>query len=205
MPKWLSLGIKTARNALYQLVLHKNNNQGRQLASQLPSPLTGYAAFIHQFTERTGKAIRWLTLFMMVLMTVVVVLRYGFLWGSIALQESVLYLHAFTLMLAMAYTLKGNQHVRVDIIYRQQPEDKKNKINKWGHVLFLIPTCVFIIYSSWFYVLQSWRVMEKSQEAGGVPLVFLLKSLLIVMPVLLILQAVAELIQPSDSQNKQEL
>jgi len=150
--------------------------------------------FIQNSSQVIGKVTSWLALFMMLLMTLVVVLRYGFNMGWIALQESVLYLHAFVLMLGMAYTLKNDEHVRVDIFYRGLSRPKKNRINTLGHMLFLIPTCVFIIYMSWPYVAQSWMILEGSQEAGGLPLVFVLKSLLIVMPVLLLMQAVAELL-----------
>ena len=150
--------------------------------------------FIQNTSQTIGKLTSWLTLVMMLLMTLVVVLRYGFNMGWIALQESVLYLHAFVLMLGMAYTLKNDEHVRVDIFYRGLSKPKQNKVNTLGHLLFLIPTCVFIIYMSWPYVTQSWMILEGSQEAGGLPFVFVLKSLLIIMPLLLVLQAIAELI-----------
>lgn len=144
--------------------------------------------------ERIGQFISWLTLLMMLLMTLVVVLRYVFQIGSIALQESVLYLHAIVLMLGMAVTLKNDQHVRVDIFYRQFSSVKKARVNLVGHILFLIPTCIFILLMSWDYVIQSWQILEGSQEAGGLPMVFVLKGLLIVMPVCLILQAIAEIL-----------
>lgn len=141
-----------------------------------------------------GKSISWLTLLMMLLMTTVVVLRYVFHLGWIALQESVIYLHAFVLMLGMASTLANNEHVRVDIFYRKFSVSKKRWVDGIGHLLFLIPICIFILIMSWSYVMQSWQIMEGSQEAGGLPLLYLLKTLLLLMPFLLILQAIADLI-----------
>ena len=164
------------------------------MADSSPASLQ-IARRIQQLSEITGKAVSWLTLLMMLLMTLVVVLRYGFGMGWIALQESVLYLHAMVLMLGMAYTMKHDGHVRVDIFFRRFPPKKKNWVNLGGHLLFLIPTCCFILYMSWPYVAQSWSILEGSQEAGGLPLVFVLKGLLLLTPVLLILQAMAEFIQ----------
>ena len=157
---------------------------------------------IQQLSELTGKAISWLTLIMMLVMTLVVVLRYGFEMGWIALQESVLYLHAIVLMLGMAYTLKLDGHVRVDIFYRRFPARKQARVDLMGHLLFLIPTCLFILYMSWPYVAQSWSILEGSQEAGGLPLVFVLKGLLLLMPVLLILQALADIVSRLFSDKK---
>lgn len=144
-------------------------------------------------SSAVGAIVAWLTLVMMLLMTLVVVLRYVFGVGSIALQESVLYLHAVVLMLGMASTLKQDEHVRVDIFYRRFKPANKALVNLVGHLIFLIPICLFIIIMSWDYVLQSWRILEGSQEAGGLPLVFALKSLLFIMPVLLIVQSIADI------------
>ena len=134
-------------------------------------------------------------------MTVVVVLRYGFNIGWIALQESTIYMHATALMLGMGYVLQQDGHVRVDIFYRNFDANRKAKINVFGHLFFLIPTCVFLIVMSWNYVLQSWMIWEGSQESGGLPFIFILKSLILIMPVLLILQAMNECAQFLTSQS----
>ena len=150
--------------------------------------------FIEHLSDRLGKAVSWLTSIMVVVMTLVVVLRYGFNLGWISLQESVLYLHAAVLMLGMSYVLKHDQHVRVDIFYNRYSPVKQDVINILGHLVLLIPTCAFIIYMSFNYVAQSWQFLEGSQEAGGLPFVYLLKSLIIIMPCLLILQALSNLV-----------
>ncbi len=149
-------------------------------------------AFLQTLSERVGNVVRWLTLIMVVVMTAVVVLRYGFNVGWIAMQESVLYLHAFVLMLGIPTVLKLDQHVRVDIFYRQFSKHKQNKVNLFGDLIFLIPSCLFIIVMSWDYVIQSWQILEQSQETGGLPLVFILKSLLLATPILLLMQVLAD-------------
>lgn len=148
--------------------------------------------WVESLSEQIGSWVRWFTMAMVIVMTLVVVLRYGFNIGWIALQESTLYLHAFSLMLGMGYLLKQDGHVRVDIFYRNFNQSRKLLVNTLGHLFFLIPTCVFLIVISWSYVLQSWQFLEGSQESGGIPLVFLIKSLILVMPALLILQALSE-------------
>ena len=156
--------------------------------------LEKFSDFMHLLTTKLGQLVSWMTLLMVILMTLVVVLRYGFNLGWIALQESVLYLHALALMLGMSVTLKLDQHVRVDIFYRRMTGKRQQLVDAVGHLVFLFPTCIFIIVMSWGYVMQSWRILEKSQEVGGLPLVFVLKSLLLIMPILLMLQALSQLL-----------
>ena len=132
---------------------------------------------------------------MAVLTFVVVVLRYVFDIGSIALQESVLYLHATLIMLGLSYALQTDSHVRVDIIYSRLRLNVKRLINLAGHTLFLIPFAVLLIVYSWDYVLASWRVQESSPEVGGIPGIYLLKSLIPVSATLLILQSLCEIMQ----------
>lgn len=121
----------------------------------------------------------------------VVVLRYGFNYGDIALQESITYLHAFVFMTAGAYTLKHNEHVRVDIFYQNMSEKNKSRVNLYGSLFLLLPFSTFIVWVSFDYVLGSWSLLEKSREAGGLPFVYILKTLIPLMAILLFLQAVS--------------
>jgi len=136
-----------------------------------------------------GRTVSWLTLVMVFLIFGIVVLRYGFNQGWIWLQESATYLHAMVFMVAAAWAFQTDDHVRVDIFYRDKPARYKNWINLAGTLLFLIPFCLFLLIISWDYVAASWATLESSREAGGLPLVFLLKSLILVMPALLLLQS----------------
>ncbi len=129
---------------------------------------------------------------MALLTFVVVVLRYGFDRGSIALQEAVMYMHAAAFMLGIPYALKAGAHVRVDVFYAARSARAKARIELAGHLLFLFPLSVAIFLYSLGYVASAWRVLEGSPEVGGIPAVFLLKTLLPVMAVLLFLQGIAE-------------
>lgn len=143
---------------------------------------------LDSITELTGRFLAWFTLFIVVITFLVVVLRYGFDIGSIALQESITYFHAFVFMLGAAYTLKHDGHVRVDIFYRKMTATKKAWIDLLGTVLLLFPVCLFILISSWDYVFTSWSLLEESGEAGGLAYVYILKTTLLLMPLLLMLQ-----------------
>ena len=138
-----------------------------------------------------GRSISWLNLLMAIIVFVIVILRYWFSVGSIALQESVTYLHAALFMLGISYTLQHNGHVRVDIFYRNFSARRRALVDLVGLLVFLIPTCVLIILSSWDYVMASWATGERSEESSGIAFVYGLKTLMIIMPALLMIQGVA--------------
>jgi TRAP-type mannitol/chloroaromatic compound transport system permease small subunit len=146
---------------------------------------------LDNFAEKTGRLVAWLTLAIVIITFTVVVLRYLFNTGSIALQESITYLHATLFMLGAAWTLKQDGHVRVDIFYSKQNRRTRAWTDLLGTLLLLFPVCGFILFSSLDYVAASWSVHEGSQEAGGLDAVFLLKTTIPVMAVLLILQGCA--------------
>lgn len=131
----------------------------------------------------------WLTLLMVLSSFIVVVLRHGFSLGWIWMQESVTYLHATVFMIAAAWALQTDDHVRVDIFYRQRTPAQKAWINIAGTLLFLVPFCVFLLVESWDYVATAWSYRESSREASGLPWVYLLKTLILVLPALLLVQA----------------
>ncbi|NEX15449.1 MAG: C4-dicarboxylate ABC transporter permease [Halochromatium sp.] len=132
----------------------------------------------------------------MVLVTfVVVVLRYVFDSGSIALQESVTYLYAVLFMLGAAYTLQQDGHVRVDILYQRFSRRGRAWVDLLGTLFLLVPVSVFLLLSSWDYVADAWAVREGSREAGGIPGVWLLKTLLLLMPVLMLVQGLIWLLR----------
>ncbi|MEO1900578.1 MAG: TRAP transporter small permease subunit [Alcanivorax sp.] len=145
------------------------------------------------FTCGVGHCCAWFAIAMVLLMVLVVVLRYGFGIGNIALQESITYLHGALFMLGAAYTLALDEHVRVDVFYQHFSPRRKALVNLLGTLLLLLPLCVAIFTLCLHYVLNSWAGLEASDN-GGLPLVFVLKSLLLALPALLTLQAVAELI-----------
>lgn len=151
--------------------------------------------FLQDINEWIGRIIAWLTLFMVAVTFLVVMLRYVFDLGWIAMQESVVYMHAMVFMLGAAYTLKHQGHVRVDIFYQRFTVRTRAWIDLLGTLMLLLPVSLFIAWMGWDYVSDSWAVLEGSREAGGLPGVFLLKSLIIAMPVLMLAQGVALILQ----------
>ena len=136
--------------------------------------------------------VSWLVALMVFTMFCIVVLRYGLNIGNIAVQESITYMHGLVFMLAIAHTLKTNGHVRVDILYQRWGAKGQAIVNLIGSIFLLLPVCIFIFYISWDYVSASWSYYEGSREAGGIDGVFLLKSLIPFMAILLFFQGLSE-------------
>lgn len=141
----------------------------------------------------------------MVLVTfTVVVLRYVFAINYIWMQEAVTWMHAAVFMLGAAYALERGEHVRVDVFYRHRSAKTRALIDTLGVVFLLAPLMAFFVIVSWDYVTGSWAIREGSRQAQGLPFPAtpLLKSLLIVMPVLVTLQGISMIVrawrQPHD-------
>jgi TRAP-type mannitol/chloroaromatic compound transport system permease small subunit len=149
------------------------------------------AGWLQAFNTWVGQAISWLTLAMVLTTFVVVVLRYGFDLGWIAMQESITVMHALVFMLGAAYTLADDEHVRVDIFYSRFGVKGRAGVNCCGVLFLLMPFCLLILITGWDYVASAWRVHEGSSQAGGLPGVYLVKSVILIMPVLLLLQGLA--------------
>ena len=110
------------------------------------------------------------------------------------MQESALYLHAALFLLGAAYTLKKDGHVRVDIFYRGFSAKRKALVDLLGTLLLLLPVCGFLLWTSWDYVSTAWSIREGSQETGGLPYIYLLKTLIPVAVVLLIVQGISQIL-----------
>ena len=156
-------------------------------------------ASIESFIDWSGRTVSWLSLLLVLVTFTVVVLRYVFDSGSIALQEVTTYLHATIFLVGMAYTLQQDAHVRVDIFYARCSRQSKAWIDLFGALFLLLPFMLFISWISWLYIADSWSVLEGSREAGGLPGVFLLKSLILVMAILLSLQTCTQIARNIDT------
>jgi len=132
--------------------------------------------------EKFGRFLGVLLLAMIVLSFISVAVHYFFNLTWIAVQEFIIYLHAISFMLGIVYAFDADKHVRIDIFFQKFKPQTQTKINKYGTVFLLIPLFTFIFYISFSYVSDSWIRMEGSSEAGGLPFVYLLKSLLLIMP-----------------------
>ncbi|HEY5558494.1 MAG TPA: TRAP transporter small permease subunit [Steroidobacteraceae bacterium] len=149
------------------------------------------ASLLDAIAERTGRLVSWLTLGMVLATVTVVMMRYAAGVGLVWMQESVNWMHSLVFLLGAAYTLKADEHVRVDILYRGMSERRKAIVDLAGTILFLLPLCAFLLVESWQYVATAWRIAERSREAGGLPMLYLLKTVIPVMAVLLALQGVS--------------
>ena len=149
------------------------------------------AGAVERAIIRTGEAVAWLTFVMTIVTCLVAVLRYGLSLGWIWLQETITWMHAAVFLLAAGYTLARDEHVRVDIFYREMSPKRQAVVNLSGCLLFLLPLTAGLVLGSLDYVETSWRIHESSREAGGLiyPFPSLLKTLLPLTGVLVGLQA----------------
>ena len=153
------------------------------------------AAAIDRTNTAIGRAGSWCALAIVLIGFAVVLMRYVLGLGSIWLQESILYAHAALFLLAAAWTLKEGGHVRVDVFYANASPRVKAWVDLLGVLLLLLPFCIAIIWFSWPYVARSWAILERSRESSGLPLVFLLKTLIPVFAILLALQGLSQAIK----------
>ena len=159
--------------------------------STTSNSLVRLATAAERAVSRLGLAVSFLSLAMVLTTAVVVVLRKYFDVGYIWMQESVTWMHAALFMLAAAYTLALDEHVRVDIFYSRLRPAGRAWVDTVGVLFLLVPTCVVILVYGWRYVAVSWSIGEGSPEAGGLPGLYWLKTLLLVTPALLIIEGVA--------------
>lgn len=158
---------------------------------------------LENINRHIGRVLSWLTLVMALTIFALVVMRSVFNIGSIAIQESVIYMHALVFLLCFAFTAQSDGHVRVDIFYRRFKASQKAWVNVLGHVFLLLPFAIFMIVVSWNYVLQSWGwqestqiwgVKEVSADPGGLAFVYLLKSLIPLSGMALAIHALCDVI-----------
>ncbi len=146
--------------------------------------------FAAGIVRMTGRGVAWLLPVMVAFIFFIVVLRYGMNLGWIWLQELVVYMHSAVFLLVTAWAFQADEHVRVDIFYRAKSLRHKAWVNLLGTALLVVPFSIYLLWVGWAYVAASWSVLEGSREAGGLDFVYLLKSLMLLLPVLLLVQSV---------------
>lgn len=174
---------------------HSRNKKGSKRVFNWAALVGAMVGAIDRFTLASGRLLAWCSLLMALLITSVVVLRYGFATGSIAMQEAVTYLHGSMFMLGVGYALKTGAHVRVDIFYRDFSDRQRAWVNALGGMVFLLPLCALIMGISWGYVADAWAVRESSPEPGGIPYLYVLKGLLPLMAMNLALAGCADVLR----------
>lgn len=147
-----------------------------------------YISIVDRLNTKIGFLVSWLTLFLVLITCYDVFTRYILNESSIALQELEWHLFAVIFLMAASYTLIINEHVRVDILYSKFSEKKKAWIDFLGAVLFLIPFCILVIYSSQDFVINSFQFKETSPDTGGLPARYILKSFIPISFIFLLLQ-----------------
>ncbi|MCF1709794.1 TRAP transporter small permease subunit [Tabrizicola sp. J26] len=156
--------------------------------------LLGLSRAIDRFNEVVGKAMGWLILLAILISASNAVVRKVFSTSSNAWLEAQWYLFGAAFLLASAYTLKQNEHIRIDIVYGMWSRRTQHWIDLFGHVVFLMPFCLLMIYYLTPWVASSYRSGEVSTNAGGL-VIWPAKGLLLVGFVLLALQGLSEIIK----------
>ena len=150
--------------------------------------------FLKGINETVGKNISWMIIIMVIVQIIIVLARYVFGIGFIKLQELMIYMHGMLFTLASGYTLLHDEHVRVDVIYRESSLRYKSYINFFGSIFLLFPFIYILIKTSLPYVQRSWRILEGSPVTSGLNAIYILKTVLIIFPLLLLIQAIVLLI-----------
>ena len=150
--------------------------------------------FIEKIINSLGKFISLMIPVMTLLMIVIIVARYSFGIGLTGLQEFVMYMHALVFLGCAGYVHYKNEHVRVDIFYRDSSSNYKSNINFYLSLLFLLPVCFVVGFYSIDLIEMSWKIKEVSTEAGGLKYVYLQKTLVILFPITLTLTFIYQIL-----------
>ena len=160
----------------------------------MPPPLLRLATAIDRLNGALGRVSAWAILVMVLIQCAVIVMRL-FGTGSLWLHESLFYFHVALVLFTGAWTLRQDGHVRVDIFYSSASPRTRAAIDLAGAVLLLMPFMLAVIWFTWPYALRSWAIFEGSREAGGLPLVYLLKSAIVLFAAQLLLQGFSQAIR----------
>lgn len=153
------------------------------------------ASGIDALIERAGRVAAWLTLPMLALALLVVVLRYVFNYGLIGIQEAYIWLNSAVFMVGASWCLRHDRHIRIDIFRDRLGARGRALIDLIGALAFLTPAFAVLLWFAWPQVLQSWRVGEVSASSGGLPFVYLHKSILILAAALMLLAGLSQSIR----------
>lgn len=153
--------------------------------------LASFVRLAEAFNDVVGRTVAYLTLATVLICATVVVIRYAFQTGFIWLQELFIWSHAAAFMLGSAFTLMVNRHVRVDIVYESRSPATRAWLDLLSTIVFLFPWIIVLWYYAWPYVLASWELREESPQVGGMPGLYLLKSVILGFCALMMLQGLA--------------
>ena len=143
---------------------------------------------LDKIIEVTGKVSSLLIIVLIALISISVFLRYVFSVGFVWLQDLYIWIHSLFILLGIGYTLKKDEHVRIDILYRSLSKKKKRNINILGYLLFCIPFTFCLTSSGFDYFLRSYLLSENSKETGGLPNIYILKFFIFFLGIIFILE-----------------
>ena len=143
--------------------------------------------YLEKIINSLGKFISSMIPVMTILMIVIIVARYFFGIGLTGVQELVMYIHALIFLGCAGYVHFKDEHVRVDIFYRESSNSYKTKINFFLSLLFLLPLCFVVSYYSIELIYMAWKIKEVSTEAGGLGFVYIQKTLIALFPITLLI------------------
>ena len=149
--------------------------------------------YLEKTINSLGRFISLMIPVMVILMIVIIVARYFLGIGLTGIQELIMYIHALIFLGCAGYVQYKDEHVRVDIFYRDASNKYKNKVNLILGILFLIPMVFVIGYFSIDLVEMSWKIKEISTEAGGLNYVYIQKTLILLFPLSLLLTIIYQL------------
>ncbi len=165
-----------------------------------------WAQHIDALNERVGQAVSWLNLVLVVVVCIAVGVRYWLNEDKAFIMELEWHLYALVFLLGAGWTFKHDRHVRVDLFYSRFDRKDKALVNLIGTVVLFIPWCLVLIYTSFFYAWESFKLMEGSPDPGGLPFRFVIKFAITLGGILLLLQGISlsikswfELRRPNDS------
>ena len=144
---------------------------------------------IDHFNQKIGNILIWLSLFLVLLQFSLVIAAHVFHVGFIGFQELLFYINSLMFLGGAGYTLLHDEHVRVDVFYRDAKPHKKHLVNLLGSLLLLFPVLIMVWMTATPFVISSWQVFEGSIETSGLHAVFILKTFILFFAASLSLQA----------------
>jgi len=156
--------------------------------------LLAMARLIDALSERTGKAVSWLVLIAVLVSTLNALVRYLFNYSSNAFLETQWYLFAAVFLLGASWTLKRNEHIRIDVVVGRFSPRVHAWIDILGGLFFLLPLCLVVLYSGVPFFIDALKSGEMSSNAGGL-ILWPAKLLIPIGFALLLLQGLAEIIK----------
>lgn len=153
--------------------------------------LAGFVRFAEAVNDYIGRAVAWLTLATVLICATVVIIRYALHTGYVWMQELYVWTHAAAFMLGAGYTLMANKHVRVDIVYARVSPKRQAWLDLLSTLVFLFPWVILLAYYAWPYVITSWELWETSSQVGGMPGLYVMKTIILAFAGLMFLQGLA--------------